>query len=142
MLLTTLFRGHAVDPMQIACYQSIALARGVRVWQEQRHDVWKKAWVMNQGTRTTHNTLGLVANVTRCLREMDATWEDAFTISPKNIKNISLIKGEYRKFKHDLREASRRARLRMISRKDLREDAAKGIGQAASLHLLRSKELT
>ena len=73
---------------------------------------------------------------------MDATWEDAFTISPKNIKNISLIKGEYRKFKHDLREASRRARLRMISRKDLREDAAKGIGQAASLHLLRSKELT
>ena len=40
--------------------------------------------------------------------------------------------GEDRKFKHDLGEALRDARLRMITRKDLREDAAKGIDKAAS----------
>ena len=46
------------------------------------------------------------------------------------------------KFKCDLREAFRDARLRMIIRKDLREDAAEGIDKAASLHLLRSEQLT
>ena len=37
---------------------------------------------------------------------------------------------------HDLREALRDARFRKITRKDLREDAATGIDNTASLHLL------
>ena len=69
---------------------------------------------------------------------MEATWEDAFTISLNENKKIS----KDRKFKHDLREASRDVRLRMITGKDLREDAAKGIARAASLHLFRSNQLT
>ena len=43
---------------------------------------------------------------------------------------------------HDLREALRDARFRKITRKDLREDAATGIDNTASLHLLRSRQLT
>ena len=58
-------------------------------------------------------------------------------------RKISLVKGEdSRRFKHDLREALGDARWSMITRKELREDAAKGIDKAASLHLFRSKQLT
>ena len=104
--------------------------------------MWKKAWARNQDNGTTHNTPGLVANIPRCLQRMEAECEDAFTICLKDSRKISLIKGEDRKFKHDLRKALRGARLRMITRKDFREDAAKGIDKAASLHLMRSRQLT
>ena len=104
--------------------------------------MWKKAWARNQDNGTTHNTPGLVASISRCLQRMEAEWEDAFTICLKDHRKISLIKGEDRKFKHDLRDALRDARLRMITGKDLREDAAKGIDKAASLHLMRSRQLT
>ena len=69
---------------------------------------------VNQDNSTTHNTPGLVANIARCLQRMEATLEDAFTTSVKDNK----IKGEDKKFKHDLREALRDARLRMFTRKD------------------------
>ena len=42
----------------------------------------------------------------------------------------------------DVEEREKEARLRMSIRKDLREDAAKGIDKTASLHLLRSRQLT
>ena len=138
ILLTTLVGGHAIDPMQGACYQSIAMARDVLLRQEQWREMRKKAWARNQDNGTTHSTHGLVANISRCLQRMEAEWEDAFTICLKDNRNFSLIKGEDRKFKHNLKEALRDARLRMITRKDLREDAAKGIDKAASLHLMRS----
>ena len=48
--------------------------------QERRRYARKEAWVSNQGNRTTHNAQGLIANITRCLRKTEATWEDAFTI--------------------------------------------------------------
>ena len=96
----------------------------------------------NQDNGTTHNTPGLVANISRCLQRMEAEWEDAFTICLKDNMRISLIKGDDKKFKHDLREALRDARLRMTTRKDLREDAAKGIDKAAPLHLMSSRQLT
>ena len=44
---------------------------------------------------------------------------------------------ENKKFKHDLREAWRDAKLRTTTQKDLREDAAKGIDKTAFLHLLK-----
>ena len=141
ILLTTLVRGHAIDPMQRACYQSIAMARDVLLRQKQWREMWKKAWAPNQDNGTTHNTPGLVANISRCLQRMEAKWEDAFTVCLKDNRKISLIKGEDRKFKHDLREALKEARLRMITRKDLREDAAKGIDKAASLQMMRSRQL-
>ena len=65
IVLTTLVRGHAIDPMQKACYQSIAMTRNVLLRQEESRDLWRKAWARNRETRTTHNTPGLVANITR-----------------------------------------------------------------------------
>ena len=53
--------------MQRTCYQSIAMAIDVRMRQERLREVKKKAMVRNHGSRTTHNTFGLFANVTRCL---------------------------------------------------------------------------
>ena len=61
---------------------------------------------------------------------------------PERHTKISVIKGDDRKFKHDLRDALRDATLRMVIGKDLEEDAAKGIDKAASLHLLKSRQLT
>ena len=132
ILLTTLVREHAICQMQRACYQSIAMARDVLLRQEQWREMWEKAWARNQDSGTTHNTPGVVANISRCLQWMEAEWEDAFTICLKDNRRISLIKGDDKKFRHDLREALRDARLRMITRKDLREDAAKGIDKAAA----------
>ena len=109
---------------------------------EEWRDLWGKAWARNHETRTTRNTPGLVANITRCLQRMEAAWEDAITIRQRDNRKISLTRGDDRKFKHDLSDAAREARLRMINGKDLREDAAKGIDKTASLHLLRSKQLT
>ena len=106
-------QGHAIYPMQRACYQSIAMARDVLLRQEQWREMWRKAWAWNQDNETTHNTPGLVANISRCLQRMEAEWEDAFTICLKDNRRISLIKGDDKKFKHDLREALRDARLRM-----------------------------
>ena len=142
IVLTSLVRVHAIDPMQRACYQSIPMARDVLLRQEQWREMRRKAWPRNQDNWTTHNTPGLVANISKCLQQMEAEWKDAFTICLKDNRRISLIKGEDRKFKHDLREALRDARLSMITRKDLREDAAKGIDKAASLHLVRSRQFT
>ena len=118
------------------------MARDVQVRQEQWRDVWKKARVKNQGNKTTHNTPGLIANITRCLQKMETTFEDAFAISLTDTKQISLMKREDRKIKHELREALTDARWRMITQKDFREDAAKVVGKAASLNMLRSKQLT
>ena len=119
ILLTTLVRGYVVDPMQRSCYQSIEIDRDVLMRQEHWRDVWKSAWVRNQGNRTTrHVASGCEHHEMR--QKMLATWEDAFTISLRGTKNLSLIKGEDRQFKHDLREALRDARY-------FREDAAKGI---------------
>ena len=50
MLLTILVRGHAVDPMQRACYQSTAMARDAPMIQEQWRNVWKK---FGSGTKAT-----------------------------------------------------------------------------------------
>ena len=105
----------------------IAMARDVLLRQEQWREMWKKAWAGNQDNGTTHNTPGLVAKISRCLQRMEAEWEDAFTICLKDNRKISLIKGDDRKFKRDLREALRDARLRMITRKDLREMLRKGL---------------
>ena len=134
ILLTTLVKGHAIDPTQRACYQSIAMARG-------RADV-EESVSPEPDTGTPHNTPCLVANISRCLQRMEAEWEDAFTICLKDNRTISLIKGEDRKNKQDLTEALGDARLRMITRKDLREDAAKGIDKAASLHMVKSRQRT
>ena len=41
----------------------------------------EESWARNQNNGTTHDTLRLVANITRCLQRMEATWEDAFTSS-------------------------------------------------------------
>ena len=130
--------------------RAVAMARDVLLrqeewkdlWRKAWKDLWKKAWARNQDNGTTQNTPGPVANITRCLQRMEATWEDAFTISVKDNKKISLIKGEHRKFKHDLGEALMDARLRLITRKDLMADAAKGTDNAAFLRLLRSRQLT
>ena len=73
-----------VDPMQSACHQSTAMARDVVMRQEQWKGVWKKAWARNQGNKTTHNTPGLVSNITRCFQQVEATWDDAFTNSLKD----------------------------------------------------------
>ena len=43
ILLTTLVRGHAIDPMQRACYQSIEMARNVLLKQEQCKDIWSES---------------------------------------------------------------------------------------------------
>ena len=48
------------------------------------------------------------------LAKMEATW-DAFTMSLRDTKKISLIKKEDRQFKLDLRESLRDARLRMVT---------------------------
>ena len=56
MLLTTVVKGHTVGPMQRTCFQSIALASDVPMRQEQWRDVWDRAWVRNQGRRTTQHT--------------------------------------------------------------------------------------
>ena len=61
---------------------------------------------------------------------------------PERQKETLPHQGKDRKFKHDFKEALRNARLRMITRRDLRKDAAKGIDKAASLHLMRSRQLT
>ena len=90
----TYVRRHAVDPMQRSCYQSIAMARDVLMRQEQWRDVWKKAWVRNQCNWTTHCTLGLVANSTRCLQKMEGGVTGCLHEEPDRLQNISLIKEE------------------------------------------------
>ena len=75
--------------MQRACYQSIAMARNVLLRQEQWQDLWRKPWARNRENGTTHNTPGLVANITRCLQRMEATWEDAFTTRLRDNKNFT-----------------------------------------------------
>ena len=63
--------------------------------------------------------------------DVEATWEDAFTMRLRDKRKSHSPKEKDRQFKHDLREAPRDARLRMITRKDYREDAAKGIDKTA-----------
>ena len=92
ILLTTLVRGRAVDPMQRARYQSIAMATDVPMRQGHWRDVREKAWAKNQGNKTTHNTPGLIAYITRCLQKMEATLRDACTIGLRDTNILSLIK--------------------------------------------------
>ena len=83
-LLTTLVRGQAIDSIQKACCQSIAVAWDVLLRHEEWKYLWNNAWARNQDNGTTDNTLCLVANITRCLQRMDATCEDALTIRLKD----------------------------------------------------------
>ena len=126
--------------MQRACYQSIAMARDVLLRQETvEGDVEESVGPEPRQWDDTQTHLVWLRNISRCLQRTEAEWEDAFTICLKDNRRISLIKGDDKKFKHDMREALRDARLRMITKKDLREDAAKGIDKAAPLHLMRSR---
>ena len=66
------------------------MARDVLLRQEHWKDLWERAWARNHVHGATHNMLGLVANITRCLQRMEATWEDAFAIRLRDVqKNLT-----------------------------------------------------
>ena len=67
------------------------MARDVLLMQEQWTDVMNKAWVRNQGNRTTQNTWSGREHH-EILRKTEATCEDAFTISLSDTKNTSSSK--------------------------------------------------
>ena len=90
--------------------------------QEQRKDLWPAT----KTTGLTHNTLGLLVTITRCLQRVKVTWEDAFVISLKDDKK-SLSTAE--------KTGSSERSIEGC------ETESEGIDKTASLHLLRSKQL-
>ena len=121
-LFTTRVRKHAVDPMQRACYQSIAVAREMRVRQEQ----WR---------------IGVEESFSQERGQLDDT-QHAWSDGEHHKMLIPFIKGRRQKVLTRLERSLEGCETENGPRKDFRQDIAKGIEQAASLHLLGSKQLT